>query len=114
MNNQFLIPANTKRGKLILNMFRPIDLGIGITGVIITFALLIILSYVDVSGVWNIIAVFPGAIAVLLVVPVPNYHNVMVCIGEIINYYSNTREYKWRGWCAVYESEREQQQAKSK
>ncbi len=62
----------------------------------------------------NIIAVFPGLVAVGLVVPLPNYHNVLVCIGEIISYYSNNRSYKWRGWCAVYESEREQQLAKAK
>lgn len=114
MNNQFLIPANTKRGKLILNIFRPIDLGIFLTGVIITFALLLLLSSLKVSGWWNILAVVPGLIAVGLVVPIPNYHNVLVCIGEIISFYSNNRNYKWRGWCAVYEYEREQQNAKSK
>ena len=113
MNNQFLIPANTKRGQLILSIFRPIDLGIFLTGVIITFLALYILSANHVSGWWNILAAFPGLIATGLVVPIPNYHNVMVCIGEIINFYTNNRNYKWRGWCAVYESEREQA-AKSK
>ena len=112
MNNQFLIPANTKRGKLILNIFRPIDLGIFLTGVMTTFVLLIVLSSMHISGIWNVIAVFPGLIAIGLVVPIPNYHNVMVCIGEIISFYTNNRNYKWRGWCAVYESEREQQRAK--
>ena len=105
--NQFLIPANTKRGQLIANMFRPIDLGILLTGVITTFLLLFILSSFHVDGWWNILAVLPGAVAVVLVIPIPNYHNVLVCIGEIINFYSNNRNYKWRGWCAVYESERE-------
>lgn len=114
MNNQFLIPANTKRGQLIFSMFRPIDLAILLTWVSITFILLIILSNID-SETWlKIVAVFPGLIAVGLVVPIANYHNVMVAIGEIINYYSNNRNYKWRGWCAVYESEREQQFTKSK
>ena len=112
--NQFLIPANTKRGRLILNIFRPIDLGIFLTGVLATFALLLLLSSMHVSGWWNILAVFPGLIAIGLVIPIPNYHNVMVCIGEVINFYSNNRNYKWRGWCAVYESEREQKAAKSK
>ena len=108
MNNQFLIPANTKRGKLILNIFRPIDLGIFLTGVIITFALLVILSSLHITGWWNILAVLPGLVVTGLVIPIPNYHNVMVCIGEIISFYSNNRNYKWRGWCAVYESELEQ------
>ncbi len=112
MDNQFLIPANTKRGQLILSIFRPIDLAIFLTGIVLTFALLLILSKLQVSGWWNILAVFPGLIAVGLVIPIPNYHNVMVCIGEIINFYSNNRNYKWRGWCAVYESEREQNASK--
>ena len=112
--NRFLIPANTKRGKLILSMFRPIDLGIGLTGSITTFALLIILTNIGASTWWNVLAVLPGLVCIGLIVPVANYHNVMVCIGELINFYSNNRNYKWRGWCAVYESEREQQNAKSK
>ena len=113
-NNQFLIPANTKKGKLIFNIFRPIDLGIFLTGVIFTFTLLIILSSLHVSGWINIVAVIPGLIALGLVIPMPNYHNVMVCLGEIISFYSNNRNYKWRGWCATYEFEREQQNAKQK
>ena len=112
MNNQYLVPANTKRGQLIASMFRPVDLGILITGVLITFTILFILS--DAASWIKLVGIFPGLVAVGLVVPIPNYHNVLVCIGEIINYYSNNRNYKWRGWCAVYESEREQQQAKSK
>ena len=114
MNNQFLIPANTKRGQLIFSIFRPIDLAILLTGVSITFILLIILSNIDAESWLKILAVFPGLIAVGLVIPIANYHNVLVAIGEIINYYSNNRNYKWRGWCAVYESEREQQLTKSK
>ncbi len=116
MDNQFLIPANTKRGQLILSIFRPIDLfGVFLPGVTITIVLLLIFtSVLKLTGWINILAVLPGLIATGLVVPIPNYHNVMVCIGEIINFYSNNRNYKWRGWCAVYESEREQQNAKSK
>ena len=108
MNNKFLIPANTKRGQLIMSIFRPIDLWIFLAGVFTSFALLLLMSTLRISGWWNILAVFPGLIAVGLVIPIPNYHNVMVCIGEIISFYTNNRNYKWRGWCAVYESEREQ------
>lgn len=115
MNNRFLIPANTKRGKYILSIFRPVDLAVFLTGVFVTIAILLILSNQKVSGWPMILATFPGLICVGLVVPVANYHNVMVCIGEIISYYTNNRNYKWRGWCAVYESEREQEQrAKAK
>ena len=112
MNNQFLIPANTKRGQLIFSIFRPIDLAILLTGVSITFILLIILSNIDADSWIKILAVFPGLICVGLVVPIANYHNVLVCIGEVINYYSNNRNYKWRGWCAVYESKLSEQRTK--
>lgn len=112
MNNQFLIPANTKRGQLIFSIFRPIDLAILLTGVSVTFILLIILSNIDADSWIKILAVFPGLICVGLVVPIANYHNVLVCIGEVINYYSNNRNYKWRGWCAVYESKLSEQRTK--
>ncbi len=111
-NNQFLIPANTKRGQLILSIFRPIDLAIFLTGVFTTFGLLLYFSQNDAGGWAKVISVFPALIAVGLCVPIPYYHNVRVCIGEIVNYYSNNRNYKWRGWCAVYESNREQQKSK--
>ena len=114
MNNQYLIPANTKRGKLILSIFYPIDLAIFLTGVIVTFILLIILSKMDASSLVKILAVVPGLVVTGLVVPLPNYHNVRVCIGELISFYTNNRNYKWRGWCAVYESRREEERSKSK
>ena len=92
-----------------MNIFRPVDLfGVFLPGITITVALLLILTQLKIEGMWKIAALFPGAIAILLVIPIPNYHNVMVCIGEIISFYSNNRNYKWRGWCAIYESEREQ------
>ena len=104
MENQFLIPANTKKGQLILSMFRPVDLAILLTGIAITFALFIMFAGGD---TWlMILAAFPGLICLGLVVPIPNYHNFLVCIQEIVNFYSNNRNYKWRGWCAVYESKR--------
>ena len=106
MNNQYLIPANTKKGQLILGMFKPIDLGIFITGVVVTIILFLIFSNFDISGWISLLAIVPGALAGVLVFPIPNYHNVRVVLGEIINFYSNNRNYKWRGWCAVYESSR--------
>ena len=108
MNNQYLIPANTKKGQLIFGIFRPVDLGIFITGVVITFILLLILSRYKISTLISVLAILPAGIAIILVFPVANYHNVRVALGEIINFYSNNRNYRWRGWCAKYEYEREQ------
>lgn len=106
MDNNYLIPANTKKGQLIFSIFRPFDLAIFVTGVAITLILLIIFSSVNAGTVPMILSVFPGFICILLVWPIPNYHNVLVAIQEMIGFYSNNRNYKWRGWCAVYESKR--------
>ena len=106
--NQYLIPANTKRGQLIASIFRPVDLAIFVTGVSITFTLLLLFSKYNAGTVLMVIALFPGLVATGLVVPVANYHNVLVAIQELINFYSNNHNYKWRGWCAVYESKRDQ------
>ena len=38
--NNYLIPANSKKGQLILGMFRSFDLALLVTGVMITFVLL--------------------------------------------------------------------------
>ena len=103
-NNQFLIPANTKKGQLIFGAFLPIDLAIFAIGLGLTFILLIVVSEFG-AGTWaSILAIIPGGIAGVLVVPFPNYHNVRVAIGEVINFYSNNRNYIWRGWCIKYES----------
>ena len=107
MENQYLIPANTKKGQLIVSIFRPVDLAIFVTGVSVTLILLLIFVSQDAPTWLMIVALFPGLVTTLLVVPVPNYHNVLVAIQELINFYSNNRNYKWRGWCAEYESKRE-------
>lgn len=106
--NQYLIPANTKKGQLIFGLFKPIDLGIFVTGVLVTFILLLLFVNLNLETWASILAVVPAIIAVFLVFPIPNYHNVRVLLGEIINFYSNNRNYKWRGWCAKYEYERKQ------
>ena len=72
MRNNYLIPANSKKSQLILNAFRPIDLGI------------------------------MGAGALLLVVPIPFCHNVLVFLREVYIYFSSQKTYVWRGWCAKY------------
>lgn len=103
-NNQYLIPANSKKGQLIMGIFYPVDLVIFVTGVGLTFILLIIVSNLG-AGTWaSIASILPAGIAAALIFPIPNYHNVRVMIGEVINFYSNNRNYVWRGWCIKYES----------
>lgn len=95
--NNYLIPANTNRGKLILGYFRGIDLAIFLIGIAITFILMMSL---DISStVMAIIALAPALICGFLVIPVPYYHNILVFLGELRQYYKNTRIYHWKGWC---------------
>lgn len=102
--NQYLIPANTKRGGLILNIFEPIDLWIAIIGVSLTLLILIIMSTIGgFDGVTSLLALVPGLIAVVLVFPFPNYHNTRTVIGEVIAFYTNRQKYVWRGWCSAFE-----------
>lgn len=103
-NNQFLIPVNTKKGSLIFNIFMPIDLAIFGIGMGITLLALIVLSTFDfLDNFSSLLGLLPALVAVFLVFPFPNYHNVRVAIGEVINFYSNRQKYIWRGWCSSYE-----------
>ncbi len=100
--NAYLIPANAKRGSLIFNIFRPVDLIILGIGLAITIVALIM---VDTQNIINvIIACLPLMIAVLLVTPVVNHHNVLVVLISIFEYYYYQHTYKWKGWC-VYEQD---------
>lgn len=103
-NNQYLIPANTKKGMLIFNIFQPIDAWIAVIGVGVTLLLLVILSskgFLD--NLTSILAIIPAIIAVILVFPFPNYHNIRTALGEVIAFLSNRQKYVWRGWCSSYE-----------
>lgn len=99
--NLYIIPANTKRSSLIFSMFRWIDLIIFAVGCLITFLLLFLISVDNMFTM--IIKLLPAGIATFLVMPVPNYHNVLVLIQEMIEYFSNRRVYIWKGWCFTSE-----------
>lgn len=100
MRNNYLIPANSKKSQLILNAFRPIDLGIMGAGALITLALMFIIPG---DGLIELtIKLLPLGIGLLLVVPIPFYHNVLVFLREVYIYFSSQKTYVWRGWCAKY------------
>lgn len=97
--NQYLIAANTKRGQLIFNVFRPIDLGIISTGTAITFILFLIIQPQQL--LWGIIVLLPFLVCAFLVLPIPNYHNVLCVIQNIYRFYIvDQNELVWKGWCA--------------
>ena len=97
MYGQYLIPANTKRGRLIFGWFRPFDLMLFGCGLLLTF---ILLAFVPLSSTWMVLLVLaPALITAFLVMPVPNYHNMLNVIVELYEYITNRQTYRWKGWC---------------
>lgn len=97
MYDNYLIPANTKRGQLIFGFFRPFDLYLLLAGILITFVLMAFLPIS--STVVAILCISPGLIAAFLVMPVPYYHNMLVIILECYDFLTNRQKYRWKGWC---------------
>lgn len=99
--NTFLIPANSKKSKLIFGFFTMSDLILLIVGVVVSFILLAVIETKDLF--FTILLAVPGILAALLVAPVPNYHNVRTLLGNMYRFAVGRRRYYWRGWCARYD-----------
>ena len=96
MENNYLIPANTKKSQLILGFFTPVDLIIFVVGCVWSFLMLLIVNTINLTVL--IIIMLPALIGSFLVMPVPHYHNVLQLLTNIFNYFTNRRQYYWRGW----------------
>ena len=46
-----------------------------------------------------LIACLPICITGLLVLPIPNYHNVLCALLSIYRFYTERRKYVGKGWC---------------
>ena len=93
----YLIPANTKKGTLIFGIFRPVDAIIFGVGVLVT---IILLAAMPVGSTLQIIfVILPAAICTFLVIPVPNYHNMLTIIIELYTFLTTRQKYIWKGWC---------------
>ena len=100
--NEYLIPANANRGKLIFGFFRKIDLAVFGTGVGISLILLLIFNNSLSEGKVAFAVLAPALFTGFLVLPIPNQHNVMVVIGTIYKFYFVDRtRYVWKGWCRL-------------
>ena len=95
--NNYLIPANSKSGQLILGIFRPFDLVLFGTGILITFFFLAIMPLS--STFVTILVLSPAVVTGFLVIPVPYYHNILNILIEMYQFFENDREYVWKGWC---------------
>ena len=98
--DEYLVPANAKKAMLIFGMLRPLDAIILGTGVMISVIALLIFN--NVGTLVTLICCIPMTIALILVLPIPNYHNTLVALQSIYRYYNQRRNYIWKGWC-VYD-----------
>ena len=97
MDQNYLIPANTKKSKLILGFFTTVDLIIFGVGVSVTIIMLLIFQGMTFN--MAIVILMPALISGFLVIPVPNYHNVLQLITNIVTFILNRKRYYWKGWC---------------
>ena len=95
--NSYLIPANSKKSMLIFGLFTKFDLILVSSGVSISIILLLIIQ--PQALIPAIICLTPVLVTAFLVVPVPNYHNILTLIKEVIDFFYSRRNYKWKGWC---------------
>ena len=95
--NQYLIAANTKKSKLILGFFTIIDLIV--FGVGCTMTIVMLFLFQSMSFQVALLVLLPAVIGAFLVAPVPNYHNVMQLLTNIILFILNRKRYYWKGWC---------------
>ena len=97
MNGRFLIPANSKKSMLIFGLFNRVDLLIFSIGAGTSLLLLMIIGPSEALDTF--IVLIPALVAVLLVSPVPNYHNVRTIIKSIWEFFTNRLVFVWKGWC---------------
>ena len=97
MQGGYLIPANSKKGQLIFNYFRPVDLAIFGGSIGVTLMLLLIFGAGDLLK--TVLLLLPAFIGTFLVLPIPHHHNMLVFISSIYNFLTGRRNYIWKGWC---------------
>lgn len=97
MENQYLIPANSKKSQLIFSIFTGFDLAMFAIGVATTVLLMLLIR--TNSIVVMILMMLPGVLTGILVMPIPNYHNVMGFLKSMFNYLGSRKQYYWKGWC---------------
>ncbi len=100
-NNSFLIPANSKKSMLYLNLFNKVDLIIFGSGIAATL-ILILLNIGTTTMKEVILILLPVLICSFLVIPLPNVHNVRTFIKNVYLFYANPRTYYWKGWSLEY------------
>ena len=99
MNGNYLIPANSKKSMLILGFFTPIDLIIFGIGATFTLVMLLVIQSSNLGIMLLILS--PALISAFLVMPIPNYHNMLQLLTNIFTYFTGRKRYYWKGWCVA-------------
>lgn len=98
-NNQYLIAANSKSGQLIFGMFKGVDLIILGSG--ISVSIILFLIFQPNNLILTILILLPLLVCGTLVIPIPNYHNVLNILKNVYNFYFvDSNQLEWKGWCA--------------
>lgn len=97
MNNNYIIPANSKKSMLYFGVFNKVDLIIFGIGVGLSLLLLMLLP-VD-KLLFAIIAIAPGCISGFMVIPIPNYHNMRTIVKIAFEFFTTRQKFVWKGWC---------------
>ena len=97
MENNYLIPANTKKSQYYLGLFTLMEL---IMVGCAALWLILILLFVHLSNgiLFLLLAFLPPLIVAFLVFPVQYYHNMLQLLVNIGSFYRNRRRYYWKGW----------------
>lgn len=100
-NREYLIPANSKKSMLYLNLFNKVDLIIFGSGIAAT--LILILLNISTTSIKEVIIILtPVLVCSFLVIPLPNVHNVRTFIKNVYLYFTNRRTFYWKGWSLDY------------
>lgn len=102
MNGNYLIPANTKSGELIFNIFTWTDLIMFSVGILLTVILLLVRPTDTLAQV--AVSLSPALILSFLIIPVPNHHNMMTVIYSMILYLTTRQKFIWKGW-SIYDED---------
>ncbi len=105
--NEYLIPANSKKSMLYFGLFNRTDLIIFGIGLGVSLLLLMALPVDEL--LFAILAISPGIITGVLVIPIPNYHNVRTIIMLAYEFYTTRQQYVWKGWCFGHGEEDKEQ-----
>ena len=105
MNNNYLIPANSKKSILYFGLFNKFDLILFGSGIGATLLMMMILP--NDNWLMSLMMIAPAVVTGFLVFPVPNYHNVLTLLKSIWNFFTTRQRFVWKGWCVKDEFKEE-------